>query len=238
MWFCDPIVYSPPGSSSMECSRLEYWSGLPLPLQCSPCSRPRGQTRVSCISCIGRWILLPLCHLESPRGAQMKCLAPPWIMQHSIAATALCFHFSTCILPRRKWKSEYRAMVITKLEVKTKRRPAVTVQKAKCTICVRESIWLAVSAASSSEDSSVSSWFVRFRLGVLLEHWYSWSDGVSPLSMLSSERLRTPQLKLSILSPWKSKASFLRPRTQAYKYREGNTLGEHTPRWKILSVLS
>ena len=57
-------------------------------------------------------------------------------------------------------------MVITKLEVKTKRRPAVTVQKAKCTICVRESIWLAVSAASSSEDSSVSSWFVRFRLGV------------------------------------------------------------------------
>ena len=101
-------------------------------------------------------------------------------------------------------------MVITKWDVKTKRRPAVTVQKAKCTICVRESIWLAVSAASSSEDSSVSSWFVRFRLGVLLEHWYSWRDGVSPLSMLSSERLRTPQLKLSILSPWKSKASFLR----------------------------
>ena len=28
---CDPMVYSPPGSLSMEFSRKEYWSGLPFP---------------------------------------------------------------------------------------------------------------------------------------------------------------------------------------------------------------
>ena len=136
-----------------------------------------------------------------------------------------CVHFT-----RTEMKIKYRETVITKLEGRRKRRPAVTVRKGHCTICVRESIWLAVSAASSSEDSSVSSWFVRFRLGVLLEHWYSWRDGVSPLSILSSERLRTPQLKLSMLSPWKSKTSFLRPQIRAYKYRKGNTAGKHTPR--------
>ena len=28
---CDPMDYSPPGSSSMEFSRQEYWDGLPFP---------------------------------------------------------------------------------------------------------------------------------------------------------------------------------------------------------------
>ena len=28
---CDPLDYSPPGSSSMEFSRQEYWCGLPFP---------------------------------------------------------------------------------------------------------------------------------------------------------------------------------------------------------------
>lgn len=64
-------------------------------------------------------------------------------------------------------------------------------------------IWLALST-SSSDDSSVSSWFVRLRLGVLPVYWYSCKDGVSPLSMLSRERRRTPQLKLSMLSPCRS----------------------------------
>lgn len=83
-------------------------------------------------------------------------------------------------------------MVITKWEVKTKRRPAVTVQKAKCTICVREGIWLAVSAASSSED---------FRLcppGLSGSGWgCCWSTGTPggiacPFVSAVSERLRTP----------------------------------------------
>ena len=29
--FCNPMNYSPPGSSVMEFSRQEYWSGLPFP---------------------------------------------------------------------------------------------------------------------------------------------------------------------------------------------------------------
>ena len=40
---------------SMEFSKQEYWSGLP----CSPPGdpRPRDQTQISCISCMGRWVL-------------------------------------------------------------------------------------------------------------------------------------------------------------------------------------
>ena len=41
---------------SMKFSRQEHWSGLPFPLSRGS-SRPRDQTRVSCVSCIGRWIL-------------------------------------------------------------------------------------------------------------------------------------------------------------------------------------
>ena len=61
-------------------------------------------------------------------------------------------------------------------------------------------IWLVV-RSSSSEDSSESSWFILFRLGELPESWRSSRSCMSHLSRLSRERLRTPQLKLSILSP-------------------------------------
>ena len=41
-------------------SGQESWSGLPFPPP-GQSSRPRHQTRISCVSCIGRWIL---CHWE------------------------------------------------------------------------------------------------------------------------------------------------------------------------------
>ena len=52
---CDPIGYSPPGSSVHGISWKEYWSGLPIPLPGD--SQPWDQTQVSCISCNGRQIL-------------------------------------------------------------------------------------------------------------------------------------------------------------------------------------
>ena len=37
VWLCNRLDCSPPGSSVIECSRQEYWSGLPFP---SPGDRP------------------------------------------------------------------------------------------------------------------------------------------------------------------------------------------------------
>ena len=53
---CDSMDYSPPGSSVHGLSQQEYWSGLPFPPSRGS-FRPRDWTRVSCISCIGRWVL-------------------------------------------------------------------------------------------------------------------------------------------------------------------------------------
>ena len=49
---------------SLGFSRQEYWSGLPGFIPWA--TRPRDQTRVSCVSCIARWVLYPLNHLGSP----------------------------------------------------------------------------------------------------------------------------------------------------------------------------
>ena len=50
---------------SLGFPRQEYWSGLPFSSSRGS-SQPSDQTLISCISCIGRWILLPLHHLGSP----------------------------------------------------------------------------------------------------------------------------------------------------------------------------
>ena len=46
---CNPMDCSLPGSSVLGISRQEYWSGLPFPTPVGS-SRPRNQTRVSCIA--------------------------------------------------------------------------------------------------------------------------------------------------------------------------------------------
>ena len=59
----DPIAFQVP--LSMEFSRQEYWSRLPFP---SPGDLPNLgiEPKVSCISCIGKWVL----------GANETCLYP------------------------------------------------------------------------------------------------------------------------------------------------------------------
>ena len=49
----------------MEFPRQEYWSGLPFP---SPGDLPDPELKpkVSCISCIGKWVLYHLSHQGSP----------------------------------------------------------------------------------------------------------------------------------------------------------------------------
>ena len=50
---------------SVEFFRQEYWSGLPTPSS-KGSSRPRDRTRISCISCIDRWILYHCASREAP----------------------------------------------------------------------------------------------------------------------------------------------------------------------------
>ena len=71
---------------------------------------------------------------------------------------------------------------------------------AELTIWECERIWLAVSD-SSSDDSSESWRAVCPRLLLLLNNSFSCRVCISPLSRLSMERRRAPQLKLSTVSP-------------------------------------
>ena len=59
-----PAHWSPPGTSSLQFSKQEYWSGQPC-LPPGGSSRPRGQTLISHVSCIGRQILYHQHHLRS-----------------------------------------------------------------------------------------------------------------------------------------------------------------------------
>ena len=84
---CSPSDYGPPGSSAhgifqagiLEWVSISYSRGS---------SQPRDQTHISCVSCIGRRILYPLCLLESiVHGFPVVVQSPP----------ALCrtMHYST-----------------------------------------------------------------------------------------------------------------------------------------------
>ena len=60
----DPMDCSPPGSSVYRIfqARILEWIAIPFFRGSSP---PRDRTHISCISCIGRWVLYHWCHLGS-----------------------------------------------------------------------------------------------------------------------------------------------------------------------------
>ena len=63
--FCNHVDCSLPGSSvhGMFQARILEWVAISYS---RGCSQPRDRNGISCFSCIGRQILLPLSHLESP----------------------------------------------------------------------------------------------------------------------------------------------------------------------------
>ena len=64
---CNPIDCFPPGFSNhsiLQAGILE-WVAVPFS---RGSSQPRNWALFSYVSCIGRWILLSLCHLESPKS--------------------------------------------------------------------------------------------------------------------------------------------------------------------------
>ena len=63
---------------SMGYSWQEYWRMLPFPTP-EASSQPRERTRISCVSCIGRWVVF---HCTS------------WISMGEILFPLLCFFFS------------------------------------------------------------------------------------------------------------------------------------------------
>ena len=62
---CHPMGHSPPGSSvhGILQEGILKWVAMP---SSRGSSKPRDQTRVSYVSCIGRWVLQHQCHLGSP----------------------------------------------------------------------------------------------------------------------------------------------------------------------------
>ena len=76
---CDPINSSPPGSSvhGIFQGRILAWVAIS---SSSGSSWPRDGTCVSCISCFGRWILLPPSHLGSPESWPLNS----WLIHPSV----------------------------------------------------------------------------------------------------------------------------------------------------------
>ena len=62
---CNPMDYSPPGSSvhGIFQARILEWVAISFSRRSS---LPRDRTLVSCLSCIGRWVLYQLRHQGSP----------------------------------------------------------------------------------------------------------------------------------------------------------------------------
>ena len=58
---CGPTDCSPPGSPVHGISRARILERVAISSS-EGSSLPRGPTCISSVSCIGRWILLPLCH--------------------------------------------------------------------------------------------------------------------------------------------------------------------------------
>ena len=80
---CDPMDYSPPGSSvhGILQARILEWVAM---LSSRGYSRARDQTHVSCIPCIGRWVLDHSCHLASPLPVVVSANAGPWILKYNL----------------------------------------------------------------------------------------------------------------------------------------------------------
>ena len=62
--FATPWTLARQAPRSLEFSRQEYWSRWPFPTSGDPLW-PRDWTRLSCVSCIGRWILYHLGSLNN-----------------------------------------------------------------------------------------------------------------------------------------------------------------------------
>ena len=62
---CNLVDCSPPGSSVCGIFQARILEQIAIS-STRGSSWPRDRTRISCVVCIGRWILLPLCHLVSP----------------------------------------------------------------------------------------------------------------------------------------------------------------------------
>ena len=62
---CDPMDCSPPGSSVHGILQARIWEWVAISFSRAS-SQPRDQTRVSCVSCIGRWVPYHCISWEAP----------------------------------------------------------------------------------------------------------------------------------------------------------------------------
>ena len=97
---CNPTGCSPLGCSAHGIFQARILEWVAISFSRGP-SWPRDQTHISCISCIGRWILYQLSHRGSPCShmALSKCME----VGNTIPRWAAMFSFKFIIVEKGQW---------------------------------------------------------------------------------------------------------------------------------------
>ena len=125
---CDPMDCSPPSSSIHGILQARILEKAAMPSSRGS-SRPRDQTQVSNVSCIGRWVLLPWRYLGSLRKALESGKSGPksqlyfWLIDQSWTCHPSEPQFLTCNLKikyrlcKSKWHDAWKCLVYARCSI-------------------------------------------------------------------------------------------------------------------------
>ena len=92
---CDPVACSPPGPSvhGIPQARVLEWVAMPSSRESS---QPRDRTRVSYVSCIGRWVLYHQHHLGKVKLLiRVRLFGTPWTVAYKLPQSSCTYIYCT-----------------------------------------------------------------------------------------------------------------------------------------------